>query len=279
MKKISYVLVLLLGVTLLQSCVKDPVMNEDPGVAPELPMLETFVMPFQGFDDADTSNINKSIDKARNFVTHFHWFYAASNIVIWNTYLSLHMVIPVASFAEAFNHDPVYQGSGIWLWAYSVEENGETFYAELTAQFLSDKEVQWDMSISQVGGFSKVHWYTGVISVDGSKGSWTVNYLPENPTPYLRIDYQGDEATGEGSIRYTNIIPGHVDMGDYIEYREFPSSRPEHNRAYDVYRIAEDNLLEIEWNEENHNGRVKNQKAFNDDNWHCWDENFVDIDC
>ena len=281
MKKISYLFVLLLGVTLIQSCVKDPVMNDDPGIAPELPLMETFVMPFQGFESADTANINRNVDKARNFASHYNWFFSVSNIVIWNTYMSLHMAIPVLSFAEAFNHDPTYQGNGIWLWAYSVEDNGETYHAELSAKFLGEQEIQWDMHISQVGGFSKVHWYTGILSANGSigKATWTLNYLPENPTPYLQIDYEGDETTGEGTLRYTNIIPGHVDNGDYIQFQAFPNTRPEYNRAYDVYRNAEDNLLEIEWNEEKHNGRVRNEKEFNDSDWHCWDENLVDVDC
>ena len=280
MRKISYALMWLIAVLFIQSCVKDPITIDEPGTAPELPGIEMFVMPFQGFDDADTSNLDLIIDQsARNWPTHYHWFFAASNIVVWNTLVTIHMAIPVASFVEAFNHDPQYKGNGIWLWSYRVEDEDGIFIAELTGKILSADEVQWDMNISQEGGFSKVHWYTGITAVDGSKASWKINYLPENPTPYVQIDFSNDEGKGEASLRYTNIVPGSPDRGDYLEYKEFPIDRHGYDRSYKVFQVQEDNLLEIEWNEENHHGRVRHPGHFGTTDWQCWDGNYVDVDC
>ena len=279
MKKISNVFFLALVLFLVQSCTKDPLVESQNGTAPTLPPQETFLMPFTGFDNADTTDLTQGGSNSRNFNTHWHWFYSVTNVVVWNAVLTVNMVIPVASFAEAFNHEPVLQGNGIWLWAYNYTTAGQTYLAELTGQFVSNDEVQWDMYIEQVGGFSKVHWFSGVIATDGSKGRWTLNHRPNNPSPYLAIEYSEDKNSGIGSLRYTNIDVSSSDKGDYIEYREYDGPEVQYNRAYDVYRANKDNLLEIQWNEETENGRVKDPDHFNNEDWYCWDENFIDVDC
>jgi len=80
-------------------------------------------------------------------------------------------------------------------------------------------------------------------------------------------------------LRYENVISGDPDEGDYIEYREDRTGTATYDRAYDVFQIQEDNLLEIQWNEENSFGRVRNAKHFGNNDWNCWDANFMDIDC
>ena len=277
MKKISYVFVLLLGVTLMQSCVKDPIVDTQEGVAPKLPPQETFIMSFEGFESADTTKLSGGRRGPRNVPSYFNWFYSASNIVIWNTVVGLNMVIPVASFGEAFNHDPVYQGNGIWLWSYSYALDGQTYEAELTGAIINESETKWDMNIAQVGGFSKVHWYSGVIANDGSKATWTVNHQPNNPRPYLSIEFIRGASEDEGSLRYTNIISGDNGNGDYIEFSVEEGGA--YNRAYDVFDASKDNLLQIEWHESDKIGRVNDPGQFEDDAWRCWNENFADTDC
>jgi hypothetical protein len=278
MKNISIVL-FLATLIFMTSCAKDPIVESQNAAAPSLPAMESYMMPFDGFEDADTSDLAPGASGARNFDTHFHWFYSVSNIVLWNTVVTLNMVIPVKAFAEAFNQDPEFQGNGIWLWAYSYNESNKTYNVELTGQFVNTTEVQWDMYISQKNGFSKIHWFTGTIATDGSKGKWTLNFQPDTPAPYLSIDYQDNAAGAPGHIRFTNINETSADRGDYIEYREYDDNSVEFDRGYDVYRAQDDNLLQIEWNHADDAGRVKDPKQFNNSNWHCWDTDFVDVDC
>ena len=84
MKKLSYLFVLILIVSLFQACQKDNGItdNTEPLVAPELPSEESFIMPFKNFEDADT---------VRGPFTN--WFHAASNVVVWNTALALNLAI------------------------------------------------------------------------------------------------------------------------------------------------------------------------------------------
>ena len=260
-----------------QSCVKEePIIDNEDRVAPKLPPLETFVMPFAGFEKADTNELGGG-SNARNLPTYQNWFHAATHVVVWNSILTVSMVVPVASFAEAFNHEPEFQGNGIWLWDYSYTVDGRTYHAELTAQFTSETEIEWNMDIEQEGGFSKVRWYTGTTRTDGRKGSWTLYHMPNNPQPLVSIEYEGDADDKNASIRYTNIIPDHRDNGDYIEFRRHDDQT--YDRAYDVYRAASDHLMEIQWHEANHFGRVKDEHRFGSEEWQCWNGEFIDTDC
>lgn len=271
MKKLSFALVLFLSLFIMQSCQKDDLTPDPQGQkAPELPKAETFVMEFSDFEEFAGENDPRSVS---------NWQYAASNVVVWNSILTVHLIIPVAAFYESFNHDAVYQGSGIWLWAYSVSDGGQTYHAKLYGELLATNEVKWDMYISQQGGFSNVHWYSGVTANDGSYANWTLNYNPSSPTPIISIDYQKDNGNGFESIRYTNAIPGVPENGSYIEYRKANGSGVDFNRAYDVYKIDIDNLLEIQWNKPGNDGRVKDAEHFLDTEWHCWGGDLQDVDC
>lgn len=273
MKKLSFLLVFAFAIAGLNSCQKNSM--EDPAdpyagrEAPQLPAAETFVMSFDGFDDPKAAP--KSIT---------NWGHSVANIVVWNTVLTVNLAIPTLAFHAAVGQEPEYQGMGVWLWAYEVRgDDGETYRAELYGELLVDDEVQWDMFITQVGGWGRLHWYTGITATDGSYATWTLNHNPENITPVLRIDYVEDNGNGTGAIRYTNIIPGHPDNGDYIEYREGNIAGGQFDRAYDVYRIGVNNLLEVNWDSVNKNGRVKDAVKFGDEDWHCWGTDLRDVEC
>ncbi|MEZ5038420.1 MAG: hypothetical protein R2828_00950 [Saprospiraceae bacterium] len=280
MKKFFFLVGLLLCISIFQSCEKDTNNKPTEEVAPTLPLQETFVMPFTGYEDIDTTGLTSTITiDERSGPTGFrNWFYAGSNVLVWNVILGVNMAIPVASFAEAFNHDPAYIGDGVFLWTYNFNLGGETFIASLTGEFVNNNlDVQWIMNISMVGGFSNVEWYRGIVSRDNKTATWTLNHRPENPTPFIRIDYQKNDVTGEFSIQYTNIIPGNADFGNYIAYRIQVGQT--FNRAYDIFRGSDDDFLEIEWNVPSGEGRVRNPAAYNDNEWHCWDTEKKDTDC
>lgn len=273
MKKSGFLFALLFAATfIVQSCQKDA---NDPYAgkeAPQLPAPATFVMPmdktFEEFTEDDLYDRSAT-----------NWVHAAANVLVWNTILTANLVVPVLAFHESFNHPAVYQGYGVWLWEYSVSDNSGTYHAKLYGELLATEEVKWDMYVSKVGGFTDVHWYTGITAWDQSYATWTLNFNPINPQPFIGIQYQADNGNGVASIRYTNIIPGNAGNGGYIEYREGAYNGGDFDRAYDVFKIEIDNLLEINWNNADHHGRVKDQEKFGDTDWHCWDTALQDTQC
>ena len=136
MKKLNVALVLLLSIFLMQSCQKDDLTTSvDPQAqkAPNLPKEESFIMPFSAFEEFSEEDDSR---------TTSNWLYSASNVVIWNLVLTQQLIIPVASFYESFNHSAVYQGNGVWLWAYEIPDNNGNYNAELYGELLASNEVK-----------------------------------------------------------------------------------------------------------------------------------------
>ena len=132
------------------------------------------------------------------------------------------------------------------------------------------------MHITKTGIFEDFLWYTGTSLSDGSNVKWILFHKPNNPTELLSIEWNRN-SENTGNIKYMNIVPGGTENGAYIKYGD--DSDTDLNAYYLIYNKGQDNLTEIEWNQTNKNGRVKDENKFGDTEWHCWDENLKDPDC
>jgi hypothetical protein len=97
--------------------------------APTIPPVETFDIPFEDFGTSglicfDTGNQS-------------NWNYAALAVGIWSTIIRVGLAVPVAAFQASFQHTPVQQPDGSWIWSYSVNIVGSIYTAELHAQFIT----------------------------------------------------------------------------------------------------------------------------------------------
>ena len=270
MRKLSFLLVIVISIFMFQSCMKDQDGTINSKKAPELPAVGSLVMPFQDFSEPRKDGITgRTID---------NWIYSATNVLVWNTVLTVHLHVPVIAFYESFKHEANYQGNGVWLWSYEVtDDQNKTFLVKLYGELLVNDEIKWDMYVSQIGGFSNMHWFSGTTARDKSYAHWTLNFDPASPKPCLSIDFNRNSSSS--SIRYTNIIPNVPENGGYIEYREGSISGTDFNRAYDVFGAEINNLMQINWNSIYKNGRVKDFKKYSDNEWHCWGTDFQDMDC
>ena len=230
MKNLFFVITLLFSVALITSCQKEEI--EDPVIpdAPELPALEMFTMPTDQYDPelVDTSGLIQTNDRGVTD-TYFNWFHAAVNLVVWNAVVAINTAAPIAAFGAAFNVEPVYIGDLTFEWAYEyvapVELGGHTYNVALTGQWdPAIENVDWVMTLSQVGGYTDFVWYTGTTNAGNTDGAFTLNHQPFNPQNYLQLDYQRDPGSEAAILRFTNIIPGNMNFGDYIEYQEAPGN-------------------------------------------------------
>ncbi|MCX6223694.1 MAG: hypothetical protein NTV01_02915 [Bacteroidia bacterium] len=260
MKSLRIILVSCMIACIFASCKKE-------NVAPALPPEGSMVMKFDGF----WSGTPKSVSVPKS-----NFLYASLNVSWWNLVLTVQLSIPVATFIESFNHQPVWDGGlDVWIWSYQVPVGSDIFTAELHGKDNGD-EVNWNMYISKTGGFTDFLWYSGVSRKDNTSGTWYLNKAPENPTDYLQIDWNNN-SDETADIRYQNVIPGANENGSYIKYGivgDLPL-----NSYYDIFGHTDSRLINIKWNSTSHAGRVMDQKYFTDSNWHCWDELFINTNC
>ena len=252
------------------SCTEnEPVTNQ--GTPPTLPPQSTMQINFNDFPDTTTSS---SLNKIK--LTRSNWTYAFLNIAAWNFKLASDLFIPVAAFGESFNHQPVQQEDGSWLWTYPVIVLDITYTVKLYG-ISSSEGVQWQMFISKEGQYTDFLWFEGFSNLPATEGTWTLNHYPLDPTAFLYIEWHRNPSDSTSDIKFTNVVSGDPNAGSYI-YAETTNDTT-FNAKYHIYKSAQDNLIEIEWHRSNKEGRVKDASYFADSSWYCWDSNLMNITC
>ncbi|MBK7174720.1 MAG: hypothetical protein IPH84_16155 [Bacteroidales bacterium] len=255
-----------LGILSTTGCKKD----EDPPTTPAIPPQAGFVMNFNDFSSAgDTLKSTAQTD------TYLNWGYSYLNVAIWNSVLTVGLAIPVASFAEAFNHEAIYHpDNNNWTWSYNFNVGFTAYEAELTGAYVADS-TSWEMRITKAGEYADFLWYTGKASVTQTGGYWILKENPQTPGNLLRIDWN-KYTDGTSDIKYTNIKSNIPENGSYIYYG---STLDVFNRFYQIYHKNLNNTTTIEWSSTLKNGHVKDPAHFNDISWHCWDYTLQDVIC
>jgi hypothetical protein len=238
----------------------------------EIPPVETFKMNFDSFVGSAARAAKTGGYEPLAYVPS-NYGYAAGNVGVWNVLIAVGLAVPVATFIESFNHTPVLQSDGTWVWSYSVKVAGINHTAELHGKIV-DGEVLWEMYVSKEEFYTDFNWFSGTSYLDGTQGTWTLKKSPDDPTPLLGIEWSRDLQTQTGDIKYMNIVPDGPENGGYIYYGT--TSDPTYDAFYDIYNKGDDDLIEIEWNRTAKNGRVRNLTHFGNEDWHYWDESLQD---
>jgi hypothetical protein len=184
--------------------------------------------------------------------------------------------VPVAAFRESFNHTPVQQPDGSWLWSYSVNITGSVYTAKLHGQFITEG-VGWNMTISKEGEYTDFLWYYGECDLPATNGFWILKQSPAVPNDLLQIDWSRNISAGTHAVTFTNIIPGDSNNGGYID-TQYTKGIP-YNHIWDLYNKSEDNHTYIEWSSTTGEGRVKDSIYFGNNAWHCWDSDQMNVIC
>jgi len=264
-------IILLISSVVMNGCKKD----EDGGDPPDLPPQSALLMDFSAFQENKAAL--KSVETKWNFLQ------ASIIVAVWDVIALVAVVVPATAYAEAFKHDPVYKGNNSWEWAYSIMANQIEISARLVSRRISNEQFTLKFYVSTSGpiqyGQGSVTlddflWFEGTVRYDGTEADWTL-YEPVNAKEYLAISWEKDFEEDTWMINYEIINPGDPENGSYIEQGH--TTRTDYN-AYFVIDYA-DKTTEIEWETTGYSGRIKAEHSFGDTNWHCWDENQMDIEC
>jgi len=271
--KLIFILVVFLSFSFFSCSTDDP--NSPADQSPDIPPQSTFIMDFSEFPDT-TLPVLLGKTLSPDTLQRTNWGWAAGHVSFWNTILTITLAVPVAAFAEAFNHEPVQQPNGSWLWSYDVTVGGIVHTANLFGTLVTNG-VEWRMLLTKQGFYENFEWYTGFSNLPLTEGNWTLNKNPNDPVSFLYITWHRNVQQNTADIKYTNIVPQAPENGSYIFYGK--TSDDPYNRFYDIYGQEENRTINIEWNYENLFGRVMDQIRFGDPDWHCWNEQLFNVDC
>lgn len=212
-----------------------------------------------------------------------NWTYSAVSVGFWNIILTVKLAVPVASYYAALSQEPKFIKDNTWQWSYDFDYFTSTFHSRLTAE-VNKENVSWKMYISKtgIGGFDEVLWYHGTSNIDGTGGTWHLNYRNDNTKeviPYLQADWSWNNGKMVKS-KYTYIEEGKTGQGGYIEYGVQDGS---YDRYYNMHFVplGTQSFVDvyINWNNTTKEGQVKSEPHFNDTQWHCWDATGYDAVC
>lgn len=257
-------------IVLIVSCEDDKTTNPQDQ-PPTIPPQSSMIINFAEFPDTAKDNLPDN-----SILTKRNWGWAAYNVAIWNSVLTLTLAVPVAAFMEAFNHQAVKQPDGSWLWQYSFAIGEALFTAKLFGKTVTEG-VEWKMLLTKQGEYTDFEWFTGFSDLSATSGNWTLNNEPNSPVPFLYIVWHRNTTEGTADIKYTKInstLPGNE---SYIFYGK--TNEVLHNRFYQIFSAEDNRMVDIKWNYEQYFGQVKDPIYFEDENWHCWDEKLDDISC
>jgi hypothetical protein len=218
--------------------------------APTIPPVESFVIPFEDFENSGTGGLI-CLDTGNQS----NWNYAVGTVLTWGVILVTKLAVPVAALRASFQHTPVQQDDGSWIWSYSVNIGNATYTAKLHGQFITEG-IHWSMNISKEGEYEDFLWYYGECDLPATEGFWILKQSPSVPTDLLQIDWSRNISAGTYAIRYTNIIPADPNNGGYID-TQYTKGVP-YNHIWDLYNKVADNHTYIEWSSTTGAGRVKN---------------------
>jgi len=234
--------------------------KEKKADAPELPPLSTLSIDMASFPVG-----KKTTESYNNVIT------AALVTGYWNTVLTAYLVVPVASYTEAFDHPAVRVDNNTFKWTYDVTVNDTVYTASLFAHVDGD-QINLEMHISQEGGFQDFIWYTGKCNILRSEGEWTIQDNPVSNTSWVHIVWHHDYEAETFDIQYTNVFPESDYTDSYIKYGIRNESA--YDGFYEIFSSLQDKTYKIDLNTATQEGRI-----FYDELWHCWDSDYIDITC
>lgn len=253
-------------------------MQPENDTPPEIPPITTFSIDFNEFpqDDANELAQTDGMDMMGEMQPPgSYWTRSALGVGIWSTILTVVLAIPVGAFVESFNHEPTAQEDGRWLWTYSVNVNGSVHTAKLFGG-TSRNAIEWTMLLSKEDEYTDFEWFNGSHNILGTEGVWTVFRSPNDPIPFLQIDWTRDPTNGTRDIRFTNITPDGPENGGFIYHA---ITNDPLDATYDIFNKGEDNLTAIQWSRETREGRIMDPNAFGDEDYRCWGGDLQNVDC
>ncbi|NQY66132.1 MAG: hypothetical protein HRT72_00185 [Flavobacteriales bacterium] len=255
--------ILTFSILFLASCEKAETL---PNTPPSLPTEGSFVLNMDNFSD-----ITKSIEPKSKIAT----IAAGLTVLVWNTIMNVTLVVPVAAFKEAFNHEGKWDvDKDGYVWTYDVVSGSNTYACELVGSVADASSTNWEMYVSKSDGFQNVLWYEGTVANDHSSASWKMNKDGDDPTAYLEIGYSKTDENN-ATLKY-KIVESTDYENSYIEYTI--SDDEMYDRNYDVYSSKEDVYVDIVWHSTEKYGSYTNSNS-NEGNTFCWNELGEDTDC
>jgi hypothetical protein len=220
----------------------------------------------------------KKSGEAKATSNYESWTACALTVSVWSSMIYDYSSLPITVYEEALAQPFVSVSNSTWVSSFSILSNSVSYHCRMEA-IVDTKNymTKWKMYVTKIAedgsSYTDFVWLSGTSSSDGSSVVWRLNKGPErNGGAYLDILW-----VKNSNHKYTLVDETDADKGNYIENSKINNSGMD--AQYIIHNVNYVSDLIIQWNAKNRNGRVKSQHWYNNLNWQCWGENYLNMNC
>ncbi len=253
MKRIITFVLLLIFIFSLSSCKKKV-------SQPTLPPSQTME-----FNDANFNNSQKVVGAG-------NWFTAAVTVGVWSAIVKVGFAIPIIAYKHALDQTPQRVDDNTWLWQYDVKIGFVDHHVKLYGSVDPNEDmVSWEMYVDDF------NWFVGENNIEATQGYWIFYQNSDQPKEALKVEWTFNYSDSTGTAKYIVIDRDANNYNSYLSYGNTLTGL--YNCFFEINNTADTSSVQIQWNDQTHIGRIKSEKYFGDQDWHCWDEQYQDCQC
>ncbi len=161
--------------------------------------------------------------------------------------------------------------NGMWVWTFSIEEDGEMLTIRTTAEEVSGG-IEWKIYFSGVFDDEVVDEFlfvSGFVSNDGNSGGWSYYFPNDDGISVKFLEYEWS-MQGEDNVTLSYTI--FDEDGNVAGNVEYVQNGPEHTITMENFGFND--FVEVFWNTDTGVGYV-----IEDGEQTCWNQNFENVAC
>lgn len=255
-KYIQIFSIIIIPVLILSSCFNTK------KIPPVLPPIESILLDLSYFVEAGEESTNYND--------------AAEEIVFWQILINDSLSFQKDLLETALDNDLEYQADYTWLIKDKLNCIDKSYDILL---FCIDETDTLSLKLYfSDSTYTDLLTYDGISSHNNTQGNWTINKPEPDTTIYIKFLSVNWSIKSEENkeIKFTNFLSG-GENGNYILYND--STDDIYNSYIDLFDKASENHTYIQWNSITNTGRIQDIEKYGDEDWYCWDENFLNSDC
>ncbi len=231
---------------------------------PVIPSVESLSFDFSYFE--------------QNITEDTHYAFAIERISTWKALLQDSINIHYTTLSETSYNDFEFQKDETWLMNFAFDIEDINYYANFFGIIEPDTVLFKTFLSFETDTLS---FLEGKFFNNTKTGEWILNKPGfDEDTIYTGIKFMSVDwsldSLDQTEIKFTDNQTGLSNL-NYILYKD--SVDTEYSSYVNVYESGSDNHSVIEWNNLTKKGRIKDPLHFSDENWHCWDKTYKNIDC
>ena len=206
-----------------------------------------------------------------------YYYDASEKIIFWQILLNDSLLFQKKLLEKALDNNLEYQTDQTWLIKDILNYNDKLY--DILLFCINDTDtLNSILYFSLDATYFNLLTYNGISFNENTQGNWIINKAEQDTSAYIKflsVNWRINSPKSK-EIKFTNFLPG-GENGNFILFKD--STDDIYNSYIDLYDKANENHTIIQWNSITKMGRIQDLNKYANEDWYCWDENFLNAEC